>query len=128
MSEPPAKGDPPHEHAGDSTRAVHGGEREHQTTDAVTTPIYQTSTSPVSRLGRAPGIPGGRTVREEYGRYGNPTVRTAELKMAALEGTEDALGFGSGMAAPPRSSSPWPTGRGRTSSCSTTATGGPGSS
>jgi cystathionine gamma-synthase len=41
----------------------------------------------------------GRTVREEYGRYGNPTVRTTEQKMAALEGTEDALAFASGMAA-----------------------------
>jgi cystathionine gamma-synthase len=28
----------------------------------------------------------GRTEREEYGRYGNPTVRTAERKLAALEG------------------------------------------
>jgi O-acetylhomoserine/O-acetylserine sulfhydrylase-like pyridoxal-dependent enzyme len=33
--------DPP---SGDSTRAVHGGERAHRDTDAVTTPIYQTST------------------------------------------------------------------------------------
>jgi cystathionine gamma-synthase len=37
--------------------------------------------------------------REEYGRYGNPTCRAVEEKMAALEGTEDALLFSSGMAA-----------------------------
>jgi cystathionine gamma-synthase len=41
----------------------------------------------------------GHTVRDEYGRYGNPTVRTAEQKLAALEGTEDAAAFASGMAA-----------------------------
>ena len=29
---------------GDSTRSVHGGEREHQASEAITTPIYQTST------------------------------------------------------------------------------------
>ena len=35
----------------------------------------------------------------EYGRYGNPTQRVAEEKIAALEGAEDALLFSSGMAA-----------------------------
>lgn len=34
-----------------------------------------------------------------YGRYGNPTSRTLEKKIAALEGGEDALGVSSGMAA-----------------------------
>ena len=37
--------------------------------------------------------------REEYGRYGNPTVRELELRVAALEGAEDAVAFASGMAA-----------------------------
>jgi cystathionine gamma-synthase len=37
--------------------------------------------------------------REEYGRYGNPTVRELESRVAALEGADDALAFGSGMAA-----------------------------
>src|SRR6185295_10853888 len=41
----------------------------------------------------------GRKEREEYGRYGNPTVRLLEQRVAALEGTEDALCFSSGMAA-----------------------------
>jgi cystathionine gamma-synthase len=41
----------------------------------------------------------GKVERDEYGRYGNPTVRAAELKLAALEGTEDAVAFGTGMAA-----------------------------
>jgi cystathionine gamma-synthase len=37
--------------------------------------------------------------REEYGRYGNPTVRELELRVAALEGADDAVAFSSGMAA-----------------------------
>ncbi|WP_077325644.1 trans-sulfuration enzyme family protein [Virgibacillus siamensis] len=34
-----------------------------------------------------------------YGRYGNPTVRTLEKKIAAMEGAEECLGLASGMAA-----------------------------
>jgi cystathionine gamma-synthase len=37
--------------------------------------------------------------REEYGRYGNPTVRELEKRVAAIEGADDALAFSSGMAA-----------------------------
>ncbi|MGF2076025.1 PLP-dependent transferase, partial [Enterococcus casseliflavus] len=32
-------------------------------------------------------------------RYGNPTVRELERRVAALEGAEDAVAFSSGMAA-----------------------------
>jgi cystathionine gamma-synthase len=42
----------------------------------------------------------GRAERgAEYGRYGNPTVRGVETRLAGLEGAEDALLFSSGMAA-----------------------------
>jgi cystathionine gamma-synthase len=41
----------------------------------------------------------GSIEREEYGRYGNPTVHALERKCAALEGTDGALAFASGMAA-----------------------------
>src|SRR5699024_3477414 len=34
-----------------------------------------------------------------YGRFGNPTVRALEKRVAVLEGSEDALGVSSGMAA-----------------------------
>src|SRR5262249_45290390 len=37
--------------------------------------------------------------REEYGRYGNPTIQSVERKVAALEGADDAVLFSSGMAA-----------------------------
>ena len=84
---------------GDSTRAVHGGEREHQTSEAVTTPIYQTSTFwfPDSETLRA--YQEGRLDRDEYGRYGNPTWRAVERKLCAFEGAEEAVLFASGMCA-----------------------------
>jgi cystathionine gamma-synthase len=37
--------------------------------------------------------------REEYGRYGNPTLAEVERRLAALDGGEDAVLFSSGMAA-----------------------------
>ena len=42
---------------------------------------------------------GQETDRTEYGRYGNPTVRATEQRLAALEGAGDAILFSSGMAA-----------------------------
>ncbi|MDH5565693.1 MAG: PLP-dependent transferase, partial [Myxococcales bacterium] len=87
------------ESSGDSTRAVHGGERAHQTSDAVTTPIHQTSTYwfPDSRALRA--YQEGRLPRDEYGRYSNPTWRAVERKLCELEGAEAAALFASGMCA-----------------------------
>ncbi|MCG8592151.1 MAG: aminotransferase class I/II-fold pyridoxal phosphate-dependent enzyme, partial [Proteobacteria bacterium] len=41
----------------------------------------------------------GRTDREDYGRYGNPTWRAVERKLAQLEGGEETVLFASGMAA-----------------------------
>ncbi len=83
----------------DSTRAVHAGEREHQVTDAVTTPIYQTSTFWFKNSEELRAYQEGRLTRDEYGRYGNPTWRAVERKLAALEGAEDAALFASGMCA-----------------------------
>jgi cystathionine gamma-synthase len=37
--------------------------------------------------------------RSEYSRYGNPTVKAVEARLAALEGADDALLYSSGMAA-----------------------------
>jgi len=41
----------------------------------------------------------GKIERVEYGRYGNPTQKIAEAKLAALEGAGDCLLFASGMGA-----------------------------
>jgi cystathionine gamma-synthase len=84
---------------GHSTRAVHGGERDFQSTDAVTTPIYQTSTYWFPDSETLKAYQEGRIRRDEYGRYGNPTWRAAERKLAALEGAEEGLLLASGMCA-----------------------------
>src|SRR4051794_6436324 len=81
------------------TVAVHGGEPRKSAHDAVTTPIVCTATYAFEDTAEIFDYFEGRKEREEYGRYGNPTVRAAERKIAALEGAEDCALFASGMAA-----------------------------
>ncbi len=85
--------------AGDSTRSVHGGERDHQETTALTTPIYQTSTFWFEDSEILRAYQEGRANREEYGRYGNPTWKAVERKLCSLEDAESAVLFASGMCA-----------------------------
>ncbi len=85
--------------AGESTRAVHSGERRHQSTSAITTPIYQTSTFWFPDSDEVIGYNEGRVIREEYGRYGNPTWKAVERKLSELEGGEESVLFASGMCA-----------------------------
>jgi cystathionine gamma-synthase len=84
---------------GPSTLAVHGGEPRTKALSSLTTPIVQTSTYTFADTQELADHFEGRVEREEYGRYGNPTQRVAEEKLAALEGAEDGLLFSSGMAA-----------------------------
>ncbi len=84
---------------GPSTQAVHSGEAKHKLANAMTEPIVQTATYTFANSAEIADHFEGRIQREEYGRYGNPTQRVAERKLAALEGAEDALLFSSGMAA-----------------------------
>jgi cystathionine gamma-synthase len=81
------------------TRAVHGGEPRVHPYDALTHPIAQTATYTFANTAELVAFMEGRIEREEYGRYGNPSVRTVEAKLAELEGVEDAVAFSSGMAA-----------------------------
>jgi len=88
--------------AGDSTRAVHAGERrrrERDLGDSLTVPVFQTATFRFASGAEVRAFQEGRLEREEYGRYGNPTWRAAEEKLADLEGAETAVLFASGMAA-----------------------------
>jgi cystathionine gamma-synthase len=64
-------------------------------------PIQQTATYTFTNSADLARFMAGESEnpREEYGRYGNPTAREVELRLAALEKTDDALLFGSGMAA-----------------------------
>ena len=89
----------PRERRGGSTRAVHGGERDHQQSDAITTPIHQTATFWFPDSAQLIAFQEGRLAREEYGRYGNPTWKAAERKLCELEGAEEAVLFASGMCA-----------------------------
>lgn len=84
---------------GDSTLSVHGGERAHQGSEAITVPIHQTSTFWFRDSAEAIACQEGRVPRDEYGRYGNPTWRAVERKLAELEGGEEAVLFASGMSA-----------------------------
>jgi cystathionine gamma-synthase len=95
MSEGPGRPKQP----GDSTRAVHAGERDRQASDAITTPIFQTSTFWFRDSEEVRAYQEGRKPRDEYGRYGNPTWRAVERKLADLEGAEEVVLFASGMCA-----------------------------
>jgi cystathionine beta-lyase/cystathionine gamma-synthase len=67
--------------------------------DAVVPPIFQTSLFTFSSYDEMAQVFAGELMRPTYSRGLNPTVRAFEEKIAALEVAEDALGFGSGMAA-----------------------------
>ena len=84
---------------GPSTRAVQAGEPRTKVTSAIATPIIQSATFTFANTQELSDYFEGRIERDEYGRYGNPTQRVAESKLAALEGTDDGLLFSSGMAA-----------------------------
>ena len=86
------------------TQAVHAGEKRYLSHDSLTVPIVQTSTYTFEDTAQLIEYMEEHMFwdvpeREEYGRYGNPTVRAAEAKLAALDGAEDALVLSSGMAA-----------------------------
>lgn len=86
---------------GDSTRAVHGGEREGRprVSDALSTPIVQTSTFWFRDTQEVIDYQEGRHPSYEYGRYGNPTTQAAAEKLRQLEGGETCVAAATGMAA-----------------------------
>jgi methionine-gamma-lyase len=81
-----------------STRSIHAGEAPDPSTGAHGVPIYQNATfafrSYEGVQAWRDGVP-----HFHYARDGNPTIRCLELKLADLEGAEDALATGTGMAA-----------------------------
>ena len=89
----------PRKPLGPSTLAVHGGETRPKPTHSLTTPIVQTATYTWANSQEVKDYFDGKIDRIDYGRYGNPTQRMAEEKLAALEGAADCLLFASGMGA-----------------------------
>lgn len=85
--------------AGFSTRAVHAGHHVDPHTGAHAVPIYATSTFGYFNAERGARLFAGEEAGFFYSRVLNPTVRAFEEKIASLEGTEDAVAFGSGMGA-----------------------------
>ena len=82
-----------------ATLTVHAGESPCPATGALDTPIYQSTTFVSANSDEMSAVYGEEKFGYMYTRYGNPTIRALEEKLAALEGGEAALAFGSGMAA-----------------------------
>jgi cystathionine gamma-synthase len=82
-----------------STRAIHAGEPRRKYADSLTTPIIQTSTFTFRNSKHIEDYTRKGKEHFEYGRYGNPTVKIAEKRLANLEGAEDCVVFSSGMSA-----------------------------
>lgn len=84
---------------GIATRCVHAGQHPDPQTGSLTTPLYQTSTFVFTSAEQGAARFAGEDSGYIYTRLGNPTQAALEEKVAALEGGEAALAFGSGMAA-----------------------------
>ena len=84
---------------GFSTRAVHEGEARQKPGDSITDPIYCTATYTFPDMQSVYDFAEKKIAREEYARYGNPSEKTAERKLAALDGAEEAVLYSSGMSA-----------------------------
>ena len=88
------------------TVAVHAGERAplpstplRASFTPVVTPIYHASSYVYDEMETLDATFAGTFDGPMYTRYGNPTVSALEAAVAALEGGEAALAYGSGMAA-----------------------------
>jgi len=73
------------------TKAIHAGVKPDESTGAIMTPIYQTSTYVQDGVGNHKGY--------QYSRTQNPTRHALEKNLAALENGKHGACFGSGLAA-----------------------------
>ncbi len=84
---------------GFSTRSIHAGEARQKPGDSITDPIFCAATYTFPDTQSVIDYIEQQLPREEYGRYGNPSEKVVERKLAALEGAEEAVLFATGMAA-----------------------------
>lgn len=82
-----------------STECVHAGEERLKPGFALTDPIFCTATYTFADTQSAIDFVENKPPREEYARCGNPTEKTAERKLALLDGGESAVLFANGMSA-----------------------------
>ncbi len=87
------------EDLGPSTKCVHIASEPDPAWGAIVPPIYQTTTYAVPNVPDLIARYGHKKGGFTYTSTGNPTQRIAELKIAAVEGGEDAAVFSAGMAA-----------------------------
>lgn len=83
---------------GFSTKAIHGGNIKNSVGSAAT-PIYQTSTFIFDSAEQGGRIFSGDEDGYKYTRFGNPTNKVLEEKLALLEGTESCISAASGIGA-----------------------------
>ncbi|CBI22246.3 unnamed protein product, partial [Vitis vinifera] len=85
----------------DGTLTIHAGERLGRgiVTDAITTPVVNTSAYFFKKTAELIDFKEKRRASFEYGRYGNPTTVVLEEKISALEGAESTVIMASGMCA-----------------------------
>ncbi len=83
---------PDHRSGRFGTLAVHAGQQPEETTGAIMTPIFQTSTYVQPELAKPKG-------GYDYARLKNPTREALEANVAALEGGRHGIAFASGLAA-----------------------------
>ena len=95
--EPSPKRVPPN--ADWSTLSVHAGEELDKPQGALTYPIFCATTYTFRDTKALVDYIVQKQPREEYARYGNPTGKAVERKLAVLEGAEDAVLYATGMAA-----------------------------
>jgi cystathionine beta-lyase/cystathionine gamma-synthase len=67
--------------------------------EPLTTPIYETTTYVFDSAAQVKEYNEGGNAKYLYTRYGNPTIEAVEMKLARLEGGEQALVMSSGQAA-----------------------------
>lgn len=85
--------------ASDATLAVHAGEDRHGRNAPLTTEIQQTAVFALKNTEQLRRYAAGDREVFLYSRYGNPTLRAAEEKIAALEQGEECILTASGLAA-----------------------------
>ncbi|MGE6595282.1 methionine gamma-lyase [Bacillus proteolyticus] len=81
------------------TALIHHGYESNENKGSLTPPLFQTSTFTFETAQQGEASFAGEDPSYIYSRLGNPTVKLFEERMAVLEGGEEALAFGSGMAA-----------------------------
>jgi len=81
------------------TQAIHSGRINDEQFGSLATPLYQTSTFIFDDARQGADRFAGEAEGYIYSRLGNPTTRQLEMRVAAMEGMEDAAATATGMGA-----------------------------